>query len=115
MKHNPAHSYFAGIITDCAINQTSKIQALVMYYLYHKPNSASSAILHFINRVDPDTPLLRTQSAVSHCLTELKNRNFIAFNEDTKAYENTDKGYRFVALFVNKAYRVETRMSELLN
>lgn len=111
MPLDPTIPALAGIHAALSLSQIDTLQVSILVYLYHKGAATSTAILEFVNTIarHTDRPL-RTQSAVSHSLTRLAEKNPVAYihrDKGTALYRNTIHGYDIAAAFVRRTYCLE--------
>lgn len=108
---DPTIAYLAGLHAKDSINQTSILQCTIMHYLHHKGAATTTAILCYVNRIDPANTFYRTQSAISHSLAELESRGFITRDPSTHQYTNTQKAHRYLILLCSRCRNIEKQIT----
>lgn len=111
---DPSIAYIAGLHAKDSANETSILQGTIMFYLLHKGGATTTAILVFVNRIDPDNGKYRSQSAVSHSISELESRGFITRDPSTHQYTNTEKARRYLRFFFRKSYNIEKQITSFV-
>lgn len=126
---DPSLSYPAGILATLAIDTLSPLQTVILYTLYHKQTATSTAILKLINSSIPpeaydlrtypintthtSTTTFRSQSSISHALSDLLARGYLIYHKGHATYQCSTTGYNYIALFIRTASAIEKRTHHL--
>lgn len=106
MPLDPSIPALAALPAALSLDQVDLLQVSILVYLYHKEAATSTAILNFVNTIERHTGRpLRTQSAISHSLSRLAEKNPVAFihrDKGTGHYRNTIHGYDIAAAFLRR-------------
>lgn len=126
---DPSLSYTAGILATLAIDTISPLQTVILYTLYHKQTATSTAILKLINSSIPpeaydfctypintthtSTITFRSQSAISHALSDLLARGYLIYHKGHATYQCSTTGYQYITHYLRTASAIEKRTHHL--
>lgn len=124
-------TYVSGILSTLSLDKVSPLQTVILCIIYHKKQASSTAILQILNDASPrtltpinrtnastvypysNTPPFRSQSSISHSLSDLCLKCLIIRDNETGNYSCTEQGHEYLGTYIKLAESTEKNMQHL--